>query len=79
MGILYIYLQARVDLMAFRIAVKNCLTRDSRVCIDEALERIPKSNQHKDEQKIEKLLAKFQKQFKFHLLAFDQIVLPSNM
>lgn len=64
--------------MAFRLAVKNCLTRNSRDCIDEAADRIPKSNQHKDEQKIEKILTKFQRQFKFHLLAFEQIALPSN-
>lgn len=70
--------QARVDMLAFRLAVRNCLTKMSRKLLDEALDRIPKSNQSKDEQKIEKILQKFRQQFKFHLLAFERITIPPN-
>ncbi|XP_067945613.1 exocyst complex component 2-like [Watersipora subatra] len=73
-------LQARIDLLAFRLAVKNCLTKASTKFVDEALERLVRLTKPSqvDEAKIERIISKFQHQFKFHLLAFRQVVVPPN-
>lgn len=67
-------------MLAFRLAVKNCLTKASTKFVDEALERLVRLTKPSqvDEAKIERIISKFQHQFKFHLLAFRQVVVPPN-